>query len=374
MVVTVSPSATARQRVSLPPSASLFEPYKTRGITLRNRIAVAPMCQYSAEDGVPTDWHLVHLGTRAVGGAAVVMAEATAIEPRGRISAHDCGIWADTHIQPWSRIARFILEQGAVPAIQLAHAGRKASVKRTWEGGGPLAPEDGGWQPLAPSAIPFDAGWHVPEALSLDGIERVVQGFRQATTRAVEAGFQIIEIHAAHGYLLHEFLSPLSNRRVDDYGGSLENRVRLLLRVTEVVRDALPDDLPLWVRISATDWVGGGWTVDESVALSAELARRGVDLVDVSSGGSAASAKIPLASGYQVPFAERVRQEAGVPTGAVGLITKAELADEILRNGRADVVLLARELLRNPYWPLYAAHELKVDVDYWPLQYQRARP
>jgi len=351
----------------------LFEPLQLRSLTLRNRIMVAPMCQYSCVDGYATDWHLVHLGSRAVGGAALVTAEASAVEARGRISPHDAGIWEDGHVGAWAGVARFIANQGAVPAIQLAHAGRKASVHRPWNGGAPLRPDEGAWQTVSASAIPFADGWHVPDALTLEEIGGIVNAFEAAARRSLDAGFQAIEIHSAHGYLLNQFLSPISNARSDRYGGSFENRTRLLLEVVEATRDIWPADLPLFVRLSCTEWVGGGWDGDDTVVLARLLAERGVDLIDCSSGGNVATARIPMAPGYQVPYAEKVRRESGVVTGAVGLITNPELAEEIVANGRADAVLLARELLRDPYWPLHAARTLGADIDYWPAQYVRAR-
>jgi 2,4-dienoyl-CoA reductase-like NADH-dependent reductase (Old Yellow Enzyme family) len=353
----------------------LFEPLRLRSLLLRNRIMVAPMCQYSCIDGYATDWHLVHLGSRAVGGAALVMAEASAVEARGRISPHDAGIWEDGHIGAWAGVARFIISQGAVPAIQLAHAGRKASVHRPWNGGAPLRPDEGAWQTVSASAIPFADGWHTPDALSLDEIGGIVAAFEAAARRSLEAGFQVIEIHGAHGYLINQFLSPISNVRMDRYGGSFENRTRLLLEVVEATREVWPADLPLLVRLSCTEWVDGdgGWSGDDTVVISRLLSERGVDLIDCSTGGNVATAKIPMAPGYQVRFAEQVRREAGVPSGAVGLITNPELAEEIVANGRADAVLLARELLRDPYWPLHAAKALGADIDYWPAQYTRAR-
>jgi 2,4-dienoyl-CoA reductase-like NADH-dependent reductase (Old Yellow Enzyme family) len=351
----------------------LFEPLRLRSLTLRNRIMVAPMCQYSSVDGFPTDWHLVHLGSRAVGGAALVMQEATAVEARGRISAHDAGIWDDRHVEAYAPIARFIREHGAVPAIQLAHAGRKASVHRPWDGGAPLTADEGAWETVAPSAVPFDDGWHTPRALTVAEIGEVVDAFRRAAERALAAGFEVLEIHGAHGYLIHEFLSPISNRRADRYGGAFEHRARLALEVAEAVRAVVPDHLPLLFRVSATDWVEGGWDVEQTVELARLLAARGVDLIDCSSGGNVAAARIPMRPGYQVPFAERVRREAGVMTGAVGLIQSAELAEEIVANERADAVLMARNLLWDPYWPLHAAKELGASVDYWPDQYVRAR-
>jgi 2,4-dienoyl-CoA reductase-like NADH-dependent reductase (Old Yellow Enzyme family) len=351
----------------------LFEPIQLRSLTLRNRIMVAPMCQYSCVDGYATDWHLVHLGSRAVGGAGLVMAEASAVEARGRISPHDAGIWEDGHINAWAGVARFIASQGAVPAIQLAHAGRKASVHRPWHGGAPLRPDEGAWQTVSASAIPFADGWHVPDALSLDEVDGIVNAFEAAARRALEAGFQVVEIHGAHGYLLNQFLSPISNARTDRYGGSFENRTRLLLEVVEATREVWPAHLPLFVRLSCTEWVDGGWSGDDTVVLSRLLAERGVDLIDCSSGGNVARARIPMGPGYQVQFAERVRREAGVVSGAVGLITVPELAEEIVANGRADAVLLARELLRDPYWPLHAAKALGAEIDYWPAQYVRAK-
>lgn len=349
----------------------LFEPYTQRGQTLRNRIVVSPMCEYSAQDGVPNQWHIVHLGSRAVGGAGAVISEATAVSPEGRISAQDTGIWNDAQVEAWRPIAAFIAEHGAVPGVQLAHAGRKASVWRPWEGGGSLPAEQGAWQTVAPSAIPFDQDWHVPQALDLDGIRKVVADFRAAAVRAKEAGFKLIELHGAHGYLLHQFMSPLSNQRDDEYGGSFENRTRLVGEVIAAVREVWPDNLPLWLRISATDWADHGWTIDESVRLASELAGLGVDLVDVSSGGLVPHVKIPLGPGYQVPFAARIRQEAGIATGAVGLITEPAQADGIIAGGAADLVLIARASLRDPYFPRRAAQELGATITP-PVQYQRA--
>ena len=351
----------------------LFQPLQLRSVTLRNRIMVAPMCQYSCIDGYATDWHLVHLGSRAVGGAALVMAEASAVEARGRISANDAGIWEDGHVGAWAGVARFIAGQGAVPAIQLAHAGRKASVHRPWDGGAPLTPAEGAWETVSASAIPFADAWHTPRSLSGEEIGGIVQAFADAARRSLDAGFQVVEIHGAHGYLLNQFLSPLSNHRTDRYGGSFENRTRLLLEVVEATRAVWPEHLPLLVRFSCTEWTDGGWSADDTVVLSRLLAERGVDLIDCSSGGNVSTARIPLAPGYQVPYAERVKREAGILSGAVGLITNAELAEEIVANGRADAVLLARELLRDPYWPLHAAQTLGADIDYWPAQYARAR-
>ncbi|HVY94800.1 MAG TPA: NADPH dehydrogenase NamA [Bryobacteraceae bacterium] len=348
----------------------LFSPLKLRGTTLRNRIAVSPMCQYSCEDGFATDWHLVHLGSRAVGGAALVIMEATAVSPEGRISPQDHGIWLDTHIPKLRQITDFIHSQGALAGVQLAHAGRKASTWRPWDGDGAVPVERGGWKEVfAPSAIPFNEKYPQPIALDAAGIEKVKSDFTNAARRAREAGFDVIEIHSAHGYLLHEFLSALSNQRTDEYGGSFENRTRLLREIVRSVRG----DGPLFVRISATDWAEGGWDADQSVALAKILREEGVDLIDSSSGGLVPYAKIPVGPGFQVPFAERIRKEAGIATGAVGLITEPKQADEIIRSGQADLVLLAREFLRDPYWPLHAAHALGQSIS-WPVQYLRAAP
>jgi 2,4-dienoyl-CoA reductase-like NADH-dependent reductase (Old Yellow Enzyme family) len=349
----------------------LFEPYPQRSVTLRNRIVVSPMCEYSAIDGVPNHWHVVHLGSRAVGGAGAVITEATAVSPEGRISAYDTGIWNDAQTEAWRPIAAFIEAQGAVPGVQLAHAGRKASVLRPWEGGGPLPADQNAWQTVAPSAIPFDKDWHVPQALDAEGIRKVIADFRAAAIHAKDAGFKLVELHGAHGYLLHQFLSPLSNHRTDEYGGSFENRTRLVREVIAAVREVWPSELPLWLRISATDWAEGGWNVDESVRLAGELSAWGVDLVDVSSGGLVSHVKIPLAPGYQVPFAARIRQEAHIATGAVGLITEPAQADGIIAGGAADVVLIARASLRDPYFPRRAAQELGATIAA-PEQYQRA--
>ena len=355
--------------------AHLFTPLTLRGITLKNRIVVSPMCMYSAQNGFANDWHLVHLGSRAVGGAALIIQEATAVSPEGRITPDDLGIWQDEHLPMLRRITAFITAQGAVPGIQLAHAGRKASHASLWKGGAELAPAEGGWPTVAPSAEPFIPTETAPQALDQAGIEKVIADFRAATARAVAAGYQVVEIHAAHGYLLHEFLSPLSNQRQDEYGGSFVNRTRLLTEVVEAVRAELPVELPLLVRISATDWVEGGWSADDSVALARVLGPLGVDLIDCSTGGNVPKAPIPVGPGYQVEFAARVRQEAGVPTGAVGLITDAQQAENIVASGQADLVLLARELLRDPYFPLHAAHELGADAELpWPNQYERAKP
>ncbi len=354
-------------------SPHLFTPITVREITLRNRIAVSPMCQYSSEDGFATDWHLVHLGSRAVGGAGLVMVEASAVEARGRITPGDHGIWKDEHIEMLSGITAFIKSQGSVPAIQIAHAGRKASCRVPWEGGGVIPLGEGGWQCVAPSAIPFNEGNPSPAELSKTQIGELTQAFVAAARRALVAGFDVLEIHSAHGYLLHEFLSPLSNQRRDDYGGVFENRVRFLLEVTSAVRAVWPERLPLWLRISATDWADGGSTPDDSVRLAGLLLEKGVDLIDCSSGGLVPHAKIPNSAGYQVPFAERIKREAGILTGAVGLITEPDQADRIIRTAKADVVLLARGFLRDPYWPLHAARVLGAAIEP-PVQYQRAFP
>jgi 2,4-dienoyl-CoA reductase-like NADH-dependent reductase (Old Yellow Enzyme family) len=351
------------------PESDLLSPLTIRGVTLRNRIMMSPMCQYCAHEGLADDWHLVHLGSRAVGGAALVMVEATAVTRDGRISPGDMGIWGDGHVEPLARITRFVASQGAVPAIQLAHAGRKASCDVPWNGGASLKTlAAGGWPVVGPSPIPFSDGDPVPVPLDPAGIDATVDAFEAAARRALAAGFRVIEIHSAHGYLLHEFLSPLSNHRTDAYGGSLENRMRLLLRVAERLRGVMPDHLPLFVRISATDWADGGWDVDQSVVLCQRLRGLGVDLIDVSSGGLVPKARIPVAKGYQVPFARTIRDEAGIRTGAVGLITEPGHANEIVTGGDADLVILGRELLREPYWPLKAQHDLGVDPS-WPTQY-----
>jgi 2,4-dienoyl-CoA reductase-like NADH-dependent reductase (Old Yellow Enzyme family) len=350
----------------------LFSPVTFRQNRLRNRIVVSPMCQYSAIDGVPTDWHLVHLGSRAVGGAGVVMAEATAVEPAGRISPDDTGLWNDTQAQAWKRITDFIRAQGAAPAVQLAHAGRKASTPSPWKAKGKqVAPADGGWQPVAPSPIAFADGYALPREMTNTEVRALPGLFEAAARRALAAGFEIVEIHAAHGYLLHEFLSPLSNLRADEYGGSFENRSRVVLDVARRVREFWPKEKPVFVRISATDWAPGGWDLEQSVRLSVEFKKIGIDLVDVSSGALTADAKIPVEPGYQVPFAERIRREAGIATGAVGLITEPRQAEEILVREKADLVFLARELLRDPYWPRRAARELEVEIRP-PAQYGRA--
>jgi 2,4-dienoyl-CoA reductase-like NADH-dependent reductase (Old Yellow Enzyme family) len=350
---------------------SLFSPLRLRATVLPNRIGVSPMCQYSAVEGRATDWHLVHLGGLAQGGSGLVLTEAAAVSREGRISPQDLGLWEDGQVEPLARAAAFLKAQGAVPGVQLAHAGRKAGTRPPWEGGRPIPPDRGGWRPVAPSELPFDAGWETPAALDGLGIRKVREDFKAAARRALEAGFQVAEIHAAHGYLLHQFLSPLSNRRQDAYGGSFRNRTRLLTEVVEDLRDLWPGSLPLLVRISATDWVEGGWDPDQSVELARDLLALGVDLVDCSSGGLVPRAPIPAAPGYQVAFAERIRRETGMPTAAVGLITSPAQAQAILDQGQADLVLLGRELLRNPRWPLQAAAELGAEAP-WPPQYARA--
>jgi len=356
------------------PTKGLFDELKIRDVRLSNRIAVSPMCQYSCEDGFATDWHLVHLGGRAIGGAALVIAEATAVLPEARISPQDLGIWSEAHIEPLARIAKFIHSQGSVAGIQLAHAGRKASTARPWEGGGKVTPQEGGWSDVvAPSAVAFAPNYHMPAAVTAERISAIADAFGKAAQRALEAGFRVLEIHSAHGYFLHEFLSPLSNHRSDLYGGSFENRTRIVREVVAKVRRFWPERLPLFIRISATDWVEGGWDIEQAVVLARSLRPLGVDLVDCSSGGNVADAKIPIGPGYQVQFAERIRRDAGVLTGAVGMITEAHQADEIIRKGQADIVLLAREMLRDPYWPLHAAAELGKPIS-WPAQYLRAAP
>jgi 2,4-dienoyl-CoA reductase-like NADH-dependent reductase (Old Yellow Enzyme family) len=351
----------------------LFDSFAQRSLTLRNRLVVSPMCQYSASEGLPDDWHLVHLGSRATGGAALVMAEATAVSAQGRISTGDTGLWNRAQIEAWQPITRFIRARGAIAGVQLAHAGRKASAQRPWQGHGPLPAGQGDWLTVAPSAIPFDADWHVPQALDEAGIRAVIDDFRAAAQRALAAGFQLIEVHAAHGYLLHQFLSPLSNQRSDRYGGDLVNRTRIVREVVTAVREVWPDELPLWLRLSATDWAEGdaGWNIEQSVQLAQQLKGLGVDLIDVSSGGLLPHVTIPLAPGYQVPFAAQIRREAGVATGAVGLITEPEQAARIIANGDADVVLIARESLRDPYFPRRAARQLGEKIEA-PSQYQRA--
>lgn len=336
----------------------LFDPFTLRGVTLRNRIGVSPMCQYSAEDGRATAWHLIHLGARAAGGAGLVIAEATAVQAEGRISPHDLGLWRDEHADALAAVAAFIAAQGAVPGIQLAHAGRKANTARPWEGGQPIPDPAGCWRIAGASAIPFKDGHPTPHALTRDEIAGVVAAFRDAAVRACRAGFAWIEIHAAHGYLLHSFYSPLANARDDAYGGSFDNRIRIVLEVARAIRGAIAESVPLTVRVSSTDWADGGWTIEDTVALAKRLKGEGVDLIDCSSGGNAAAAHVPAQPGYQVPFAEKVRREAEIATAAVGLITEPAQADAVIARGQADVVLLGREMLRDPNWPLRAARAL----------------
>jgi 2,4-dienoyl-CoA reductase-like NADH-dependent reductase (Old Yellow Enzyme family) len=347
----------------------LFSPLTLRSVTFANRVFVSPMCQYSSENGMPNEWHLVHLGSRAIGGAALVCVEAAGVTPEGRITPWDAGIWSAEHAQAWKPAANFIRMHGAVPGMQIAHAGRKASCNKPWLGGKPLAPAEGGWLTWAPSDVAF-GDYHVPHAMSVAEIEATVEAFRDGARYALDAGFEVIELHAAHGYLVHEFLSPLSNRRTDAYGGSLENRMRFALEVARAVREVVPEDKPLFVRISATDWKEGGWDLAQSVALCRQLKALGVDFVTCSSGGNAHDQKIDLGPGYQVPFAQAVRREAGIPTGAVGLISEATQAEHILHTGQADAVVLARALLRDPYWPRHAAKTLGVALP-WPDQYKR---
>jgi len=352
---------------------SLFSPLTIKSVTLKNRIAVSPMCQYSATGGLANDWHLVHLGERAQGGAGLVIAEATGVTAQGRISPDDTGLWSEAHAAAFQPVTRFIKTQHSIPGIQIAHAGRKASTYSPWKGSGKLTPADGAWTCLAPSAAAFLPGEPLPQAMTAQDIQETVAAFARAAALAVSAGFEYLEIHSAHGYLLHQFLSPLSNQRQDAYGGSLDNRLRFPLEVVAAVRQAWPERLPLAIRISSTDWVEGGWTIEESIEYARRLKTMGVDVVDCSSGGSSMSAKIPVGPGFQVPFAERIRKETGILTMAVGMITEPAQADAIVREGRADLVALAREFLRDPYWALHAAHALGVDLP-WPNQYSRAKP
>jgi 2,4-dienoyl-CoA reductase-like NADH-dependent reductase (Old Yellow Enzyme family) len=353
--------------------SKLFSPIKIKSVEFKNRIAVSPMCEYIATDGFANEWHLVHLGSRAVGGAGLVITEAAAVSQEGRISPADLGIWKNAHLDKLRSIVSFIHLQGSVAGIQLAHAGRKASCEVPWNGGRQIPKENGGWQTLAPSAIPFASTDGIPMALSLEGIQKVKDDFKAAAQRALQAGFKLIEIHAAHGYLINEFLSPLCNQRTDAYGGSFENRVRLLIEIIEAVQTVWPSDLPLFVRISATDWAEGGWSIEDSVKLALLIKQKGVDLVDCSSGGMVGSAKIPIGPGYQVHLSKQVRAEAGILTAAVGMITDAHQAEDILNKEAADFIFLAREFLRDPYFPLHAAIELGEDIE-WPRQYQRAKP
>ncbi|WP_210487744.1 NADPH dehydrogenase NamA [Rufibacter aurantiacus] len=353
--------------------STLFSPLQIKSIQLKNRIVVSPMCQYSSQDGFANDWHLVHLGSRAVGGAGLIILEATGVSPEARITPDDLGIWKDEHVPGLQRIVSFLEANGSVAGIQLAHAGRKASHRSPWKGGSALHPgEEGAWTTVAPSAIPFQEGGITPLELDQAGIQKVITDFRTAAARALEAGFKVVEIHGAHGYLLHQYFSPLSNHRTDEYGGSFENRIRLLLEVVASVQEVWPQDYPLWVRISATDWVEDGWNENDSVELARILKDKGVDLIDTSTGGNVPKVRIPVGPGYQVQFSEKIRKEAGIMTGAVGMITTPQEAENIVASGQADVVLLARQLLRDPYFPLRAAKQLGVDLE-WPPQYQRAR-
>jgi 2,4-dienoyl-CoA reductase-like NADH-dependent reductase (Old Yellow Enzyme family) len=351
----------------------LFDTFKLRGVEFAHRIVVSPMCQYSSVDGFVNDWHVVHLGSRAVGRAAAVITEATAVTADGRISPQDLGIWKDDHIEPLQRAFSFVTQQGSIPGMQLAHAGRKASTCEPWNGGKPITPAQGGWTPIAgPSPIAFNDGYQVPHELTVAEIKAIVEAFAAAARRAHTAGAKVIELHGAHGYLLHSFLSPLSNQRADQYGGSFANRIRMLCEVVAAVRKVWPEEYPLWLRISASDWTPGGWTAEESVELARTLKPMGIDLVDCSSGGNVATAKIPVGPGYQVAFAEQVRHQADIPTAAVGMITDPAQADQIIRTGQADMVVMAREFLREPYWPLIAARSLGHEIK-WPLQYERAK-
>lgn len=353
-------------------NSNLFSPLKLRDITLKNRIVVSPMCQYSAEDGFPNDWHFVHLGSRAVGGAGLIFTEAVAISPEGRISPADLGIWKDEHIAPLKRITDFIHQNGSVAGIQLAHAGYKASSQEPWNGRSYIEPEEGGWEVFSPSPVMLADNKSMSSVLSLEGIEKIREDSKKATKRALQAGFKVIEIHAAHGYLLHEFMSPLINTRNDEYGGSFENRIKLLLQIANDTRQIIPENMPLFVRISATDWLENGWTIDDSVKLAAILTERGVDVIDCSSGGLTPPEKIPVGFGYQVPFAQTIREKTGMKTGAVGMIVSPQQAEEVIVSGKADLVFLAREMLRDPYFPMRAAYELGYDTP-WAKQYERAK-
>lgn len=350
----------------------LFSPLELRGLTVKNRIFVSPMCMYSAQDGIPNEWHLVHLGSRAVGGAGLITIEATGVVPEGRITPGCLGLWSMAQVEKFKPITAFIKQQNAIPAIQLAHAGRKASCSLGWQGSKPISPTEGGWKIVGPSPLAFNEGYQVPHEMTVEEIQHLVQDFAKSAQLALKAGFQCIELHMAHGYLMHQFLSPYSNHRTDSYGGSFENRTRFPLEVVDAVRKVVPDDFPLIARISATDWKEGAWDLEQSIRLAEDLEKHGVDLIDCSTGGNIPGVKIPLTPGYQVPFAEQIKKVAGVKTGAVGLITDPHKAEEILQKGQADAIFLARELLRDPYWPLHAAKKLGVEVP-WPLQYERAK-
>lgn len=353
--------------------SKLFSPLKIRNVELKNRIAVSPMCQYSCNEGVVNDWHLVHLGSRAIGGAGLIITEAAAVSPEGRISPDDAGIWNDEQANAFKRITSFIKSQNAVAGIQLAHAGRKASTYSPWKGNGKIPIENGGWQTLAPSALHFSDNYPRPKEMNEEDINFIINQFAIAARRSVEAGFEVIELHFAHGYLVHEFLSPLSNLRKDKYGGSLENRCRLSIQIAKFVREVIPNRTPLFVRISSTDWVEDGWDIEQSIQLVNWLKAVGVDLIDCSSGGNISGVKIPVAPGYQIPFAEKIKKEANILTGGVGLITDAEQAEKIIAEEKADIVLLARQMLRDPFWALHAAKKLGVDLTDYPKQYLRAK-
>jgi 2,4-dienoyl-CoA reductase-like NADH-dependent reductase (Old Yellow Enzyme family) len=352
--------------------SKLLSPLTIKDITLRNRIVISPMCTYSAVDGFANDWHLVHLGSRAIGGAALIIQEATAVSPEGRISPGDLGLYKDEHIEILQRITSFIHQHGAVAGIQLAHAGRKASCAKAWDGGKQLKKSEGGWTTVAPSLIPYNTDDEAPQSLTIEGIQKIIHDFGLAAQRALKAGYKVIDIHAAHGYLIHQFLSPLSNHRTDSYGGSFENRIRLLVEVVESIMKEWPSNLPLFVRISATDWAEGGWDIDEAVQLASILRAMGVDLIDTSTGGMVPHAKVPVGPGYQVPFAESIKKESGILASAVGLITHAQQAEDILQKGQADLIMIARESLRNPNFALHAAKQLGDDIE-WPRQYLRAK-
>ena len=350
----------------------LFSPLQIKSVKLKNRIVVSPMCQYSSVDGFASDWHLVHLGSRAIGGAGLIIQEATAVSPEGRISYGDMGLWKDEHIEKLKQITTFIHEHGSIAGIQLAHAGRKASVEKPWLGDTQIHSGENSWQTVSSSPIPFREGDMIPHELSIAEIKKIVDDFKNAAIRSLKAGFKLVEIHAAHGYLINQFLSPLSNHRTDEYGGSFENRIKFLLEILEATKTVWPADLPIFVRISATDWMEGGWTIDDSVKLTAILKDRGVDLIDTSSGGTSPLAKIPLGPGYQVPLSEAIKKQSGILTGAVGIITNAEQAEQILQEEKADLIIMAREHLRDPYFALHAAIELNEDIE-WPVQYARAK-
>ena len=363
----------ARRILRRDPNPHLFRPITFRSVTVRNRIMLSPMCQYSAQDGMPNDWHFMHLGARATGGVGIACTEAVHVSPHARITPHDLGLWNDAQRDALARIAGVVESQGAVPAIQLGHAGRKASVGRPWEGSIPVPAANGGWNTIGPSPLPYADGWPAPAALDSAGIQAELDALAQATRRARQAGFKIVELHAAHGYLIHQFYSPLSNTRTDAYGGSFDNRIRFLIESLAAMRSEWPDDLPLFIRLSVTDWVEGGWSVDDSVALCQILKARGdVDLIDCSSGGNDPRQQIPIHPGYQVPLARRIKAETGLATGAVGLINAPDLAESIIANGDADLVLLGRGLLADPHWPLTAAHALKAQNVTWPVQYERS--